>query len=171
MSLECELGLIKPISLLSHRAILNVYYTASRLRKKAGDFFQPFGLTDVQFNLMMLLQHQSGHKEGLSQAQLSNMMLVNRANITSIIDRMEKAEFVIRTSSPSDRRSNIVKLTSRGKGLLAQIEPLYAKEVKRIMAALKQAEQKRLIAMLEKIRGNIPEQSAQHAKDLSVVKV
>jgi len=41
--------------------------------------------------------------------------------------------------------------------LLAQIEPLYAKDVRRIMVALKQAEQKKLIAMLEKIRSNIPE--------------
>ena len=44
MSLECELDLKKPISLLSHRAILNVYYTASQLRKKAEEFFHPFFL-------------------------------------------------------------------------------------------------------------------------------
>jgi len=39
------------------------------------------------------------------------------------------------------------------------------------MAALKQAEQKRLIAMLEKIRNNIPEQSAQQVRDLGTVRV
>ncbi len=171
MSLELELRFKKPIAILAHEALLNIYYTASCLRKKAGDFLRPFGLTDVQFNLMMLLQHQSGPKEGLSQAQLSNMMLVNRANITSLIDRMEKAEFVVRTPSPTDRRSNIIKLTGRGKKLLARIEPLYAKEVKRIMAVLRQAEQKELIAMLEKIRSNIHEQSEQQEKDISVARV
>jgi len=171
MSLEFERHFKKPIALLAHEALLNTYYTASCLRKKASVFLRPFGLTDVQFNLMMLLQHQSGTKEGLSQARLSNMMLVNRANITSLIDRMEKADFVVRTPAPADRRSNIVKLTSRGKRLLAQIEPLYAKEVKRIMAVLKQAEQKELIEMLEKIRGNIIERSVPQAKDLSVVRV
>jgi DNA-binding MarR family transcriptional regulator len=171
MSLEFELRFKKPIVLLAHKALLNIYYTASCLRKKAGEFLRPFGLTDVQFNLMMLLQHQSGQKEGLSQAQLSNMMLVNRANITSLIDRMEKADFVVRTPAPSDRRSNIVRLTSRGKRLLSQIEPLYAREVKRIMASLKQVEQKKLIAMLEKIRSNIPEQNVPQAKDLEAAKV
>ena len=39
------------------------------------------------------------------------------------------------------------------------------------MAALKQAEQKKLIAMLEKIRSNIPEQGAQQVQDLSTVRV
>lgn len=171
MSLEFELNLRKPVTLLAHEALLNTYYTASCLKKKAGDFLRPFGLTDVQFNLMMLLKYQGGPEEGLSQAQLSNMMLVNRANITSLIDRMEKAGLVVRTPAPSDRRSNIVKLTALGRKLLAQIEPLYIKEVKQIMAALKQVEQKTLIVMLEKIRSSIHEQNMNKAHSLSVVRV
>ena len=155
MSLQLELGFRRPVALLAHEALLNTYYTASCLKKKAGEFLRPFGLTDVQFNLMMLLRHQSGPGDGLSQAQLSEMMLVNRANITSLIDRMERADLVVRTLAPSDRRSNIVKLTGRGKRLLGDIEPLYAKEVKRIMAVLLEAEQKRLIIMLERVRANI----------------
>ncbi len=155
MSLELELGLKKPVALLAHEALLSTYYTASNLRKKAGQFLQPFGLTDVQFNLMMLLKHQSRQGEGLTQAQLSSMMLVNRANITALMDRMERAGFVARTSSPSDRRSNIIILTESGKKLLEKIEPLYAQEVNRIMAVLVESEQKRLIGMLEKVRSNI----------------
>jgi len=38
---------------------------------------------------------------------------------------------------------------------LAKVEPLYADEVKRIMAPLKEPEQKRLIKALEKIRAHI----------------
>lgn len=155
MTLEDELGLQKPVALLGHKALLSMCYTASRLRKKAGEFFRPFTLTDVQFNLMMLLKHQSGNKKGLSQVQLSDMMLVNRANITSLVDRMETAGLVARTPAPSDRRTNIIKLTTRGKKLLERVEPMYAREVEGIMAALKEPEQKKLIAMLEKIRSNI----------------
>lgn len=155
MSLREELRLTKPFALPGHEALLSVYYTASQLRKKAQEFFQPFALTDVQFNLMMLLKHQSGSREGLTQARISNMMLVNRANITSLIDRMEKADLVTRTPCRFDRRYNIIKLTSHGKKLLRHIEPLYAKEVKRIMAALKTDEQKCLIKTLEKVRGQV----------------
>ena len=155
MTLQDELHLKKPISLLAHEALLSTYYSASQLKKKAGEFLRPFGLTDVQFNLMMLLRHQSGNRGGLNQAQISNMMLVNRANITAIIDRMEKGGLVIRTAMPSDRRSNLVKLTERGTKLLDEIEPLYAEEVERIMAVLIKSDQKRLITMLERIRSNI----------------
>ena len=171
MSLEFELCLRRPFTLLAHEALLNIYYSASCLKKKAGVFLRPFGLTDVQFNLMMLLKYQCGQDEGLSQAQLSSMMLVNRANITSLIDRMEKADLVIRTPAPADRRSNIVKLTGRGKELLAQIEPLYTQEVKRIMAALKLNEQRSVIEMLERIRGNVSGLNGNKTQDVSLVRV
>jgi len=155
MALEQELGLKKGFGILEHEAILNVYYTASQIKKKADEFFREFGLTDVQFNVMMLLAHQSSPEGGLSQAQLSDMMLVNRANITSLIDRMEKAGLVVRTASPGDRRYNIVKLTSRGRKLFARLDPFYVKEVKGIMSVFNQAEQKELMAMLEKIRSKL----------------
>ena len=156
MSLQQELGLKKGFGVLEHEAILNIYYTASCIKKQADEFFRTFGLTDVQFNLMMLLEYQCGSQQGLSQAQLSDMMLVNRANITSLIDRMEKSQFVVRTAVASDRRYNIVKLTDHGKKLLAKVEPLYASQVKTVMSVLKESEQKKLNQMLEKIRSKLP---------------
>jgi len=155
MSLEHELGLKKGFSVLEHEAVLNIYYTASQIKKQADEFFRAHGLTDVQFNVMMLLHYQSGSEGGLTQAQLSDMMLVNRANVTSLIDRMEKAHLVARTSSPHDRRYNIVVLTDRGKKIFAKVEPLYAKQIRKIMKPIKRPEQKRFINVLEKIRSKL----------------
>lgn len=155
MSLERELHLRTPIKPLEREVLLNVYYTASCVKKKADEFFRQFGLSDVQFNVMMLLKHQSDPSQrdagGLSQAQISEMMLVNPANITSLIDRMEKAHLVTRTTAPADRRSNIVTLTDYGSTLLAKVEPLYLQEIART-AVLSNAEQHELIAMLERLR-------------------
>ena len=152
MTLNKELGLRRGIKVLEHEALLNIYYTATCFRKKATEFFKQFGLTDVQFNVMMLLAHQSGPEGGLSQARLSDMMLVNRANITSLIDRMEKAKLVVRTDAATDRRSNIVKMTARGRRLFSTVEPLYAEQVREVMSRLGVTEQKRLISALEKVR-------------------
>lgn len=159
MALCDELNMNKAIKLGAHEALLNIYYTASKVKKRADEFFRPFGLTDVQFNLMMLLSHQSEKGGGLSQARLSEMMLVNRANITSLVDRAERAGLVKRTPA-ADRRVNIVKLTEAGKNKLAKIEPAYAKEVKKIMSVLSGPEQKQLINMLEKVRNKLDENQA-----------
>ena len=158
MPLQNELHLRTPIKPLAREVILSVYHTASCIKKKADEFFRQFGLSEVQFNVMMLLKHQADPEEaadsGLSQAQISEMMLVNRANITSLIDRMEKADLVVRTTAPADRRSNIINLTSHGSKLLAQVEPLYLQEVEKA-AVLSPTEQTQLIAMLEKVRQNL----------------
>ena len=41
MSLEFELCLKRPFTLLAHEALLNIYYSASCLKKKAGEFLRP----------------------------------------------------------------------------------------------------------------------------------
>lgn len=154
MGLKEELKLKKPLALPSHEALLNIYYTATAIKKNISDFLRKYGLTDVQFNVLMLIKHQCNTDGGLSQAQISRMMLVNKANITSLIDRMEKAQLVKRTAA-NDRRFNIIRMTTKSKKLLEKVEPLYAREVTRIMNCLNQAEQKKLITKMEKIRNGI----------------
>jgi len=157
MALKEELKLKRGFEMLEHEALLNIYYTATGLKKSADEFFKTLDLTDVQFNVLMLLTYQSGQQGGLSQVQLSEMMLVNRANITTLIDRMEKASLVTRTSVSDDRRTNIIKLTAKGKKLFEKAEPFYLEQVKQAMTGFNQAQQKKLITTLEKVRANISE--------------
>ncbi len=152
MALKEELGLKRGFDEPAHEALLNIYYTASMMKKRADAFFSKFGLTDVQFNLLTLLYFQSGKEGGLSQAQISDMMLVNRANITSLVDRMEKAGLVVRTAHSKDRRFNIIKLTSKGKNLFEKVESLYIEQIREVMSALNQAQMKTLMGILEKVR-------------------
>jgi DNA-binding MarR family transcriptional regulator len=152
MALKEELGLKTGFASPAHEALLNIYYTASIMKKRADSFFGQFGLTDVQFNLLNLLYYESGKEGGLSQAQISDMMLVNRANITSLVDRMEKAELVARTAHAKDRRYNIIKLTGKGKNLYTKVEPHYLEQIKKVMAPLDAADTRKLAAILEKVR-------------------
>jgi DNA-binding MarR family transcriptional regulator len=155
VSLNEELHLARPIEVREHEAVLSIYYTAALLKKRADEFFHGFGITDVQFNVLMLLVYQSGQVGGLTQAQIGGMMLVNRANITTLIDRMEKAKLVIRTAANGDRRSNIVKITARGKKIYTEVEPLYQKLVGCAISPLSAGEQKKIILALERIRAVI----------------
>jgi DNA-binding MarR family transcriptional regulator len=155
MSLKEELKLKKGFDITEHEALLNIYYTANLIKKRADLFFKTFGLTDVQFNVMILLHYHSGPEGGLSQAQLSDKMLVNRANITSLADRMEKAELVTRTAHSKDRRFNIIKLTTKGAKLFTRVEPLYLKQVQQVMSGAAESEQKKLMTILEKVRANL----------------
>ncbi len=155
MTLQQELRLKKPFETLEHEAVLNIYHTASCIKKTASEFFSQYGLTDVQFNVLALLHYQSTPGDGLTQAQLSEMMLVNRANITSLIDRMEKAELVCRTDDKTDRRANIIISTEKGQKLFAQVQPLYQEKIRQTMSTLSLENTKQLISTLESIRKNL----------------
>ena len=155
MKLSEELGFRRDFQDLPHEALLNVYYAASLAKKKSADFFHMYGITDVQFNLMMLLMHQGEEDGSLNQVELSRMMLVNRANITALIDRMEKAGLVVRTAVEGDRRSKAISLTARGAKLIQDVEAGYMAEIARIMGALSEGEMRELTTMLEKIRANL----------------
>jgi DNA-binding MarR family transcriptional regulator len=155
MSLKTELGMRKGFDYPPHEALLSIYYTAARARKKAGEFFRLRGLTDVQFNVISLLKHQSGEIGGLTQVELSRMMLVNRANITTLIDRMEKAELVQRKPVPDDRRYNIIQLTEHGETMYKDIAGVYHAKITEIMGVLDPAEFDQLINIMEKIRLNL----------------
>lgn len=155
MSLKTELGMRKGFDYPPHEALLSIYYTASRARKKAGEFFRLHDLTDVQFNVLSLLKHQSGENGGLTQVELSRMMLVNRANITTLIDRMEKADLVVRKPVPDDRRYNIVQLTEHGQEMHKKVAGVYRAKITEIMAVLSDGEKRQLVEILEKVRLNL----------------
>lgn len=155
MPLKEELKLKTGFEIVEHEALLNIYYTSNLLKKRADVLFRTSGLTDVQYNVMALLTYQAGEEGGLSQAQLSDMMLVNRANITTLTDRMEKAGLVARTAHSEDRRYNIIKLTTKGKKLFEKVEPLYHEQIQQVMSSITKPEQKKLMAILEKVRANL----------------
>lgn len=155
MRLHEELHLRQPIDLLSREAALSVILTSSCIKKEADFFFSRFDLTNVQFNVLMLLRHQNDPHGGLSQARLSEMMLVNGANMTTLIDRMEKAQLVARTANPADRRHNIIMLTEKGKSVLDKVEPVYRHEIQRRLGVLTEEQQKNLIDLLDRIREGI----------------
>ncbi len=157
MKLERELGLKSGIKAIEHEAMLNIYYTGDLLKKQAREFFAEYGVTDVQFNLIKLLYYEADDNAGLTQAELSKMLLVNRSNVTSLVDRMEKAKLVMRVDVPGDRRYNCVRLTEKGRKVMEKVEGKYMEEVKKVMGVLKQSEMHALIRALESIRQSLRE--------------
>lgn len=74
-----------------------------------------------------------------------------KSTLTSLVDRLEKEGLVRRVLSPRDRRSYGLELGPQGPEFL-QLYTAYQKETGgRILAALDAAEQRQLLALLEKV--------------------
>lgn len=151
MSLQQELGFKKPFQNQGHEALLNIVLTGSLLNKEGTKFFRPFGITEAQFNVLMILQHQSDQGR-INQTSLGNMMLVNRSNVTGLVDRMEKAGLVRRVADPQDRRVNLVELTDEGAKVLETAGRAYFTRIGQLMQGMTAKEDRLLSKMLERIR-------------------
>lgn len=67
---------------------------------------------DVTY-LMNIFYHQN-----CSQKDLAQLLFVSESNVTQIIKRLEKNEFVIRKPDASNKSRKIINLTQKGKSLV-----------------------------------------------------
>lgn len=154
MSLHEALGFIHPFENPAHEALLDVVYTGLVLQKEGYQILRPFKLTDSQFNVLMLLYYQT-EDGSMNQTRLGDMLLVNRSNVTGLVDRLEKSGWVKRLDDPNDRRVKLIKLTPEGEKILSQAEKVYTSEVIQTMSSFSEKERKLLARLLEKIRNGL----------------
>lgn len=111
--------------------------------------FARFGLSWPKFNALIHL-YMAGDR-GLIQSELGNKMLVSRANITGLIERLEKEDLVIRSSDPSDKRVFRVCLTNKAVALMNAFLPVHNDYMQKVMASLDRHDKEVLISLLKKL--------------------
>lgn len=66
---------------------------------------------------------------------LEARMLLAQYNVSRLVDRLEKAGYVVKLPCPSDRRGTELRITVEGKALLRQMWPTYAEAIQRNLGA------------------------------------
>ena len=115
--------------------------------------FARYGLSGPKFKALIQLYMTGDH--GLIQSELSKKMLVSRANITSLIERLEKEDMVVRRTDPSDKRVYRVCLTRRACALIQAFLPIHNSFMQKIMSTLDSHEKEELISLLRKLNNGL----------------
>lgn len=105
-------------------------------------------LTVSQFAVLEALYHLGP----LSQGELVKKILKSGANLTTVVDSLERKGLVDRVKSQKDRRRISVQLTEAGESLIARVFPRHAEITCRELKFLTTAEKKQLIAILRKFK-------------------
>ena len=147
--LQEELELDSPFLDAKHEAVLNIVRTASVLTLAGGSLLRDLDLTEAQFNVLMLLKYKQAP---LTQTDIGRRLVITRASVTSVLDRLEAKRLVKRVAVPGNRRIYHIEFTPKGAGLIEQAEPQYRQLVHRLMADLNDKKCRTLIGLLEQIR-------------------
>jgi DNA-binding MarR family transcriptional regulator len=154
MSLKDELGFLNSINSDKHETLMSIVVTAHMLEREGDRLLEKFGLSVSQFNILMLLRYQAD-AAGPDQQSLGRMLVVNRSNITGLVDRLERAGFVERAGEKLDRRVKRVRLTAKGRKNLEAAEAAYMKHIDMLLASTSLRERGDLLGALSKIRAGL----------------
>jgi len=134
------------IGFLLYKAGLRMRLHLQHVFKKNG-----YSITIDHWSVIRVLYE----KGGLSQIELANILEKNKANITRILDVMQKRGLIIRKVDPDDRRRHIVFLTDKATEMAKKLFPLVlsVKETSRRNLSAKEIE--KLKETLNRIYYNI----------------
>jgi MarR family 2-MHQ and catechol resistance regulon transcriptional repressor len=105
------------------------------------------GLTDSQFGVLEALLHLGP----VAQHELGRALFTSRANITTVVDNLERRGLVRRARNLTDRRSVTVHLTSEGRRLIEENFPGQVAAIVEAFSALHAAEQEELGRLCKKL--------------------
>jgi len=104
-------------------------------------------ITPGQLGVLALIQANPG----LSQSTLGRAMGVDRSTVVAVIDRLERAGFVERQSSATDRRSYALRLSGDGARRFADALKRVRAHERRIARRLSAAERGKLMELLRRV--------------------
>ena len=130
------------------KAIINLIYTFNWVNEKINRRFEPFDITQQQFNILRILR---GAGQPLSTLQIRQRMLDKMSDTSRIVDRLVKKGMVKKSTCREDRRLVDVLLTDKGKKLLQSMDGMN-EELDSVFKHLSNEEAKLLNVLLDKIR-------------------
>lgn len=139
---------------LADDLIVQTLRTASAMVRASRRIFRPFGVSEAQFNVLNILAAPDA-ADGVSQREISDILVVDRSNVTGLLDRMESAGWVRRDPVPGDRRAWSVRLTPAGRRLWETCEPAYRRAVRAAIAPLGSGRMKVAIAVLAELERQV----------------
>jgi len=94
------------------------------------------GLTSQHYQAMLVVR---GCPEGrrITIAELAEQLLIKHNSAVELVDRLVEEDLVAREGSLSDRRKVELRLTSRGRQLLAKLAAMHRRELQRMGPILK----------------------------------
>ena len=128
-------------------AFIKLSRANERLNARLNQALIAFGITPGQLAVLEVLLHLGT----LSQRVLARKLLRSDANVTTVIDNLERQGWVRRERSKEDRRVVLVSLTAEGRRKIERIFPEHARRIAELMSGLSPDEQETLGRLCKKL--------------------
>jgi len=149
MNGDPRIDLPLPLPNKRHEALVSFWWTSAMLKKISRRFFRENYSSEAHFNLLITLMRSDGP---MTQNELSQKLLVDKSNITGLLDKLEALGQIKRNKVPGDRRSYHVTLTKAGHELVEGLDGLYSEMVEQVMSVFTEEECEQFVSLTRKLR-------------------
>ena len=133
-------------------AWLRLVRVFQKLEHASNEALRASGLSGAQFDVLA----QVGVRDGCTQQELADALLVTKGNVTQLLDRMEEAGLLVRCPEGRIKR---VRLTEAGWALRGRVVPEHERFMAQQTSALTKEEQRHLLALLRKLEKSLEPQA------------
>jgi len=147
-----ELKQTRPFHSPAHEAVVSVLRTAALVQRQLALVVERGGVTLQQYNVLRILRG-AGH-EGLPTLAIRDRMIEEAAGITRLLDKLERAGYVVRERCTPDRRQVLCRITDSGSAVLARLDAPVDALNEAALSTLEPSEQKKLIELLAAVRAS-----------------
>ena len=154
MSIFQDLGIREGKDRIKEEVLYNIAACYALAERRIEEVLGKYGLSCVKMNALMIIKHVGG-QNGIAQNALSKRMIVTAGNITRLVDRLEKENFVERSVQKGDRRIKLIKITRKAFDLLERVWPVYKGKVGEVISGISGRDMERVVAGLNGLRENL----------------
>ncbi|MFD1178046.1 MarR family winged helix-turn-helix transcriptional regulator [Paenibacillus puldeungensis] len=136
----------------SFREVKKAFY---QLLSQQADIY---GITGIQFMALKAIQNNPQ----IGVTELADVLRLGNSTVSGVIDRLEKANLVVRKRSDSDRRSVTLEITEKGREIYLQTDQKYSEVISGVLNTAEEdiehllITHRKIIESLEKAReGNL----------------
>jgi len=153
-----EIGKKGPFASLEEEVMLSLLRTADRLIRTTENALRPSGLTPTQYNVLRILRGMA--PQGLACQEIARRMITRDADLTRLLDRLEKRGLINRQRQTDDRRVVLITVTSAGSALLAELDDMVNELNKRLLGHLEAQKLNQLLDLMDQVRESIENMTA-----------
>jgi len=110
------------------QAWIHLHRTHRLLLERVENSLKSKGLPLLGWYDVLLELHREKRK-GLRQYEIGEKILLNKHNLSRLIDRLDKNQLVSRHACAEDGRGNRIKITEKGENMLKQVWPVYSQSI------------------------------------------
>lgn len=125
------------------------------LKKRLIDKFREHEVTVTPFQWVVL--YRLWQQDRQTQAELSAKTFKDYPSMTRVVDGLERQGYIVRESSKTDRRSNIVCLTEKGRAMGDVLPPIVEEHLREALEGISLEELEIMKRCLKRICVNLAE--------------